>query len=102
VRTYTSQHLDDPALTPEMLAAAHNVSLRRLYQAFADAGLSLEQWIIGQRLEAARAVLVSPSGLRRSIEATARSCGFQSASHFTRRFRQAYGVTPREWQQQYR
>ncbi|WSV42983.1 AraC family transcriptional regulator [Streptomyces sp. NBC_01077] len=24
-------------------------------------------------------------------------CGFTSPSHFTRRFRAAYGVTPREW-----
>jgi AraC-like DNA-binding protein len=102
VRAYASQHLGDRALTPGELAAAHNVSVRRLYKAFADAGLSLEQWIIGQRLEAARAALVSPSGLRRSIEATARSCGFDSPSHFARRFRRAYGTTPREWQQQYR
>ena len=102
VRAYASRHLGDPALSPQVLAAAHNVSVRRLYKAFADAGLSLEQWIIGQRLEAARAALVSPSGLRRSIEATARSCGFDSPSHFARRFRQAYGMTPREWQQQYR
>lgn len=99
VRAYAGRQLGDPAVTPQVLAAAHNVSLRRLYQAFADEGLSLEQWLIGQRLEAARAALVSPSGLHRSIEATARSCGFRSASHFTRRFRQAYGVTPREWQQ---
>jgi AraC-like DNA-binding protein len=99
VRAYVGQHLGDPSLTPETIAAVHNVSLRRLYKAFADAGLSLEQWVIGQRLEAARAALLSPSGLRRSIEATARACGFDSPSHFTRRFRQAYGMTPREWQQ---
>ncbi|RBY86801.1 helix-turn-helix domain-containing protein [Blastococcus sp. TF02A-26] len=102
VRAYASRHLTDPALTPGVLAAAHNVSVRRLYQAFADAGISLEQELIGQRLEAARAALVSPAGLRRSIEAVARACGFDSPSHFSRRFRQAYGLTPREWRQQHR
>ncbi|SEO61864.1 AraC-type DNA-binding protein [Trujillonella endophytica] len=97
VRAYAGRHLGDTALGPGTLAAAHNVSVRRLYQAFADDGTSLEQWLIGQRLEAARAALVSPAGLRRSVQATARAHGFDSPSHFSRRFRQAYGMTPREW-----
>ncbi|MGY1710902.1 helix-turn-helix domain-containing protein [Geodermatophilus sp. SYSU D00758] len=102
LRAYVGRHLADPGLTPEVIASAHNVSVRRLYRAFAEAGLSLEQWVIGQRLEAARSALVSPAGMRRSVEATARSCGFGSPSHFTRRFREAYGLTPREWQRQHR
>ncbi|MFQ1003913.1 helix-turn-helix domain-containing protein [Modestobacter sp. SSW1-42] len=98
VRVYIGQHLTDPALTPATIAAAHNVSLRQLYRLFSDAGLSLEQEVIGQRLELARAQLVSPAGRRRSIAATARACGFSDASHFTRRFRATYALTPREWQ----
>ncbi|WP_299959125.1 helix-turn-helix domain-containing protein [uncultured Modestobacter sp.] len=98
VRTYVGQHLTNPALTPATIAAAHNVSLRQLYRLFSDAGLSLEQEVIGQRLELARAQLVSPAGRRRSIAATARACGFTDASHFARRFRQAFGVSPQEWQ----
>ena len=98
VQTYLAQHLDDIELTPAAIAAIHNVSVRQLYKAFAAAGLSLEQWVIGQRLEAARAQLRSPAGLRRSISATARTCGFQDPSHFTRRFRAAYGLSPRDWQ----
>jgi len=98
VRAFIGQHVSDPELTPEAIAATHNVSVRQLYKACAQAGLSLEQWIITQRLEAARADLASPAGLRRSIAATARACGFPNPSHFTRRFRRAYGVTPREWQ----
>ena len=80
------------------IAAAHDVSLRQLYRMFSDAGLSLEQEVIGQRLELARAQLVSPAGRRRSIAATARACGFTDASHFTRRFRHTYGMAPGEGQ----
>jgi AraC-like DNA-binding protein len=98
VRAHVRQHLSDPALTPRTIADAHNVSVRRLYKACAAAGWSLEQWVIEQRLEDARTRLASPAGLRRSIGATARACGFADPSHFTRRFRQAYGMTPREWQ----
>ncbi len=98
VRVYAAQHLFDPELTPTALARIHNVSVRQLYKAFAEAGLSLEQWILTQRLEAARARLASPTGRRRSIAAIARATGFRDASHFSRRFRAAYGMTPREWQ----
>jgi AraC-like DNA-binding protein len=98
VRVHVAQHLFDPDLTPGAVARAHAVSVRQLYKAFAEAGLSLEQWILVQRLEAARVRLASPAGRRRSIAATARETGFRDASHFARRFRAAYGMTPREWQ----
>jgi len=98
VRAYVLQHLADPALSPQAIAAAHAVSVRQLYKAFAAAGVSLEQWVIGLRLDAARAQLASPGGRRRTIAAVSRSHGFTDPSHFTRRFRAAYGVSPREWQ----
>ncbi|MGY1640070.1 helix-turn-helix domain-containing protein [Geodermatophilus sp. SYSU D00703] len=98
VLAHVRRYLAAPDLTPERIAAAHNVSVRQLYKAFAEAGVSLEQTVITERLERARSLLVSPSGRRRSIAATARSCGFTDPSHFTRRFRAAFGTTPREWQ----
>lgn len=98
VLVYARQHLTDPGLTPERIAREHNVSVRQLYKACAGAGVRLEQWVIEQRLEAARSELAAPSGRRRSIAATARACGFADPSHFARRFRAAYGVTPRDWQ----
>jgi AraC-like DNA-binding protein len=98
VRTYVGLHLRDPDLTPERIARAHNVSVRQLYKACAEAGVSLEQWLIGQRLEAARAELVTAAGRRRPIAVTARLCGFRDPSHFSRRFRAAYGLSPRDWQ----
>ena len=98
VLAYVRQHLTDPWLTPERIAGAHNVSVRQLYKGCAQAGVRLEQWLIEQRLEAARAELAAPSGRRRSIAATARACGFVDPSHFARRFRAAYGMTPRDWQ----
>jgi AraC-like DNA-binding protein len=98
VLAYAGRHLGDPDLTPERIAAAHSVSVRQLYKVCAAAELSLEQWLITQRLEAARARLVSVAGRRRSIAATARACGFRDPSHFARRFRAAYGMSPRDWQ----
>jgi AraC-like DNA-binding protein len=98
ILSYTRRHLTEPDLTPRRIAAAHNVSLRHLYQIFRQADLSLEQWIITQRLEGARADLADPAYRRRTIAAVARSWGFTQPSHFTRRFQAAYGITPRDWQ----
>jgi AraC-like DNA-binding protein len=102
VLAYAREHLTEPDLTPERIARAHNVSLRLLYRACAEAGLSLEQWIIGQRLEEARVVLAAPGGQRRSIASVARACGFVDPSHFARRFRAAFGMSPRDCQHQAR
>ncbi|WP_369253958.1 helix-turn-helix domain-containing protein [Geodermatophilus amargosae] len=98
VRAHVARHLTDPDLTPAAVARAHGVSLRQLYKAFAGAGASFEQEVIGQRLEAARNRLSSPAGRQRPIAAVAHACGFADASHFARRFRGAYGMSPREWQ----
>ena len=98
VRAHVQQHLTDPGLTPAAIAAAHNVSVRQLYRAFERTGSSVEQWVIQRRLAAAREQLASPAGRRRSIAAIARGVGFRDPSHFTRRFKDAYGMTPREWQ----
>jgi len=99
VREYVLARLPDADLSPASIAAAHNVSVRQLYKAFAADGQSLEQWVITERLELARAELASAAGRRRPIAATARACGFPDPSHFARRFRAAFGLTPREWQQ---
>ncbi|WP_206791902.1 helix-turn-helix domain-containing protein [Amycolatopsis sp. MtRt-6] len=97
VRAYVRRHLTDPALRPATIAAAHNVSLRYLYKICAEAGFSLEQWIIGERLAGARADLVRPSSRGHTIAVIARRWGFSDPTHFTRRFRAAYDITPGEW-----
>jgi AraC-like DNA-binding protein len=97
VRAYVRQHLTDPDLRPATIAAAHNVSLRHLYKVCAQAGLSLEQWIIGERLRGARDEMLHPESLRRSISMIALRWGFRDPTHFARRFRAEFGMTPSEW-----
>jgi AraC-like DNA-binding protein len=97
VQAYVRAHLSDPRLTPQMIAAAHHISVRHLYKTFADSGLRLEQWLIALRLEGARHDLATSDGRRRTIAAVAHRWGFANPSHFTHRFRAAYGMTPREW-----
>ncbi|MGW6212370.1 helix-turn-helix domain-containing protein [Streptomyces sp. NPDC055109] len=99
IMAYARQHLTDPDLTPARLAAVHNLSLRSLYLLLHNAGISLEQWIITQRLEGARRDLAAAGKRHRTIAAIARTWGFTDPSYFTRRFRHAYGVLPKDFRQ---
>lgn len=94
IRAYARQNLADPELSPAMVAAAHNISLRQLYKICSGAGLSLEQWIISERLRGARHDLLSPGHRHRPVGAIARAWGFRDPTHFTRRFKARYGETP--------
>jgi AraC-like DNA-binding protein len=97
VQAYVRNHLHEPDLTPDRIAAANGVSVRALYLLFEELGRSLEQSIIEQRLAGARADLAAPRQRYSSVAATARAWGFTNASHFSSRFRAAYGMTPRQW-----
>lgn len=99
ILAYARQHLHDRGLCAERIACAMNISLRHLYTLCRAADISLEQWVIQHRLELARAQLATPTGQVRTVAATAHACGFTDPAHFSRRFRQTYGVTPRQWQE---
>jgi AraC-like DNA-binding protein len=97
VRSYVRQHLAEPDLDAAQVAAACAVSVRQLYRLCAAAQFSLEQWVIQQRLEGARGELSDPGSRDRPIALVARHWGFTDPSHFSRRFRAAFDMTPRDW-----
>ena len=94
ITTYLHRHLTEPDLSPARIARAHNISVRWLYDNWTDE-LSVAQWIIRERLELARRELAGPR--TQSIATVARQCGFTDPAHFSRRFREAFGMSPREW-----
>ncbi|MBB5917330.1 AraC-like DNA-binding protein [Nocardia transvalensis] len=97
IRHYIRRHLSDPDLGPARIADAHHISVRYLYKLCARAGLRLGPWIIGQRLHRVHAELARPENTHRTIATIAYRYGFRDPSHFARRFRAAYGMTPNQW-----
>jgi AraC-like DNA-binding protein len=98
IERWILDHLGEPSLNAEGIAAAHFLSVRQLYYVWAARnGETLAEWIMSQRLERAARALAAPAGHRTAIGAVARRCGFTDPAHFTRRFRERYGVTPRDW-----
>ncbi|TYP88994.1 AraC family transcriptional regulator [Blastococcus xanthinilyticus] len=99
IALYLDAHLADRDLTVERVAAAHAISVRHLYDVWARAGheRTPAQWIGERRLQRARERLRDPDAGRTSIGVVARQSGFPDSSHFSRRFRERFGVSPTEW-----
>jgi AraC-like DNA-binding protein len=98
VTLYVEHHLYDADLTPARVAQEHHISLRQLYNVWSrNNEQAIGQWIIAKRLDAARRDLARPDAKASPIAVVARRCGFVDTAHFARKFRQAYGMSPREW-----
>lgn len=98
IRTFIELHLTDPDLSPESIALAHHISVRYLHKLFQSEGTTVSQLIRLRRLEACRYELGRAPDRRLAVAAVAHRWGFASASHFSRVFRAAYGMSPSEWQ----
>jgi len=96
---YMLDHLADPDLAPAQVAAAIPISERYLFTAFREAGTTPVEWLRRTRLERARAYLaqVGGPGEAMTIQQVANAVGLPRASHFSRLFRERYGVSPREY-----
>ncbi|SHI49859.1 helix-turn-helix domain-containing protein [Streptomyces sp. 3214.6] len=97
VMEYVELHLTDPDLSPEVIARAHHISVRYLHKLFKEEDTTVGRWILRRRLEECRRDLMRNGRGSRTIAAVAGRWGFLSAAHFSRVFRSAYGMSPREW-----
>lgn len=97
VHAFIEARLGDPSLSPATIAAGHHISLRYLHKLFEAEGSTVAGWIRTRRLERCRTVLLDPDSARRPVAAIATAHGFTSASHFSRVFRDQYGLPPAEF-----
>jgi AraC-like DNA-binding protein len=96
ILAWIRQHLGDPDLTPARIAAVHQISVRHLYNVWPSDRPAVAAWIIDERLAAAHAELAQ-CGPHGGVTAIAHRWGFTDGAHFSRRFRSAYGISPRAW-----
>lgn len=97
IQQWLDRHLGEPELSPERIAGAHHISVRYLHRLFETEGTSVSRWVKEHRLEGCRRELADPSLVRLSVAAIAARWGMLDAAVFSRAFRAAYGLSPREY-----
>lgn len=94
IKTYIQNNLSNPDLDMEDVARRHSVSVRTLHRLFAAEGTSANRWLWLQRLAASHKAL--SEGRMRQVSEAALTYGFNDLSHFSRTFKQVYGISPSE------
>jgi AraC-like DNA-binding protein len=97
IRAHIDANLSDFGLDAASVAAAHHISTSYLQKLFASESLSVAAFIRERRLDQCRRDLVDPAKAHRSAASIAVRWGFHDPSHFSRLFRNAYGMTPGDW-----
>jgi AraC-like DNA-binding protein len=90
-------HLADPELSPAAVAARHHISVRYLHRLLHRESIRFGEWVRRSRLEGTRRDLINVGLAGTPVAAVARRWGFTDAAHFSKTFRAAYGMSPREW-----
>jgi AraC-like DNA-binding protein len=96
ILAYVQEHLRDPDLSVRTIATAVRLSPDRIGKLFAEEPQPLSRQIWQMRLNACRRELIDPQQAGRSVSDIAFSWGFNDASHFSRSFRRAHGMSPSE------
>jgi len=87
----------DPEFTIERLAETLQVSRRSLYNALQSQGQTPYKIIQQYRLEASSRALGDDAQSHKSVTDIAWESGFADPTHFSRLFRQRFGMTPTEY-----
>jgi AraC-like DNA-binding protein len=90
------RRLGDPDLSPASVAHEMQISVRTLHAIFQRSEDSFSAYVRKQRLKRCAADLQNIAD-RRSISEIAWRWGFNESAHFSRVFRDTYGVSPREF-----
>jgi AraC-like DNA-binding protein len=87
----------DASLSIDEIARRQGVTPRYVQILFEEQGTTFGEFVNERRLDVARSLLRSPRYAEWSIAGIAFEAGFNDISHFNRRFRRRFGVTPSEF-----
>ena len=99
VRQAMDRHLADPDYTPARAADALGISERYLHRVFEGSGESFAQSLRERRLLQSRLDLSSPAEAHQTVSEIGFRNGFADAAHFSRIFRERFGLSPRSLRQ---
>lgn len=94
---FLGTHISDCEFSSARLAKLCGVSLRRLQHAFHAAGTTISTQIWDSRIELAASLLTTQENSSESIASIACAAGFNDFSHFSRRFKERFDLSPRDY-----
>ncbi|MYR63741.1 helix-turn-helix domain-containing protein [Streptomyces sp. SID625] len=97
VEAFVQRNLHDPELSPRVIADALHLSVGYLHRLFSDRETTVAAWVRQLRLERARRDLRDADLRDVPVHQIAERWGFKDHSTFTRSFRAAYGMPPRDY-----
>lgn len=97
VRAAIEARLANPDLDAASIACAAGVSVRYANAVLAEQDTSIMRLIQARRLARCRSALEDPIQAHRMISEIAYGWGFSDMTHFGRRFKKAYGMSPSEF-----
>ncbi len=99
ITTYIMQHISCPNLSVNEIAKNYYLSLSYLSRLFKKTmGISINQYIIGQRMELAARLLETGQN---SVSNIALEVGYNNYPHFTSTFKKHFGVTPSQYRENF-
>jgi len=97
VHAVINQHLADPHLGIELIAAQVQLSPAHIHRLFETEPATVAATIRLRRLQACQHDLADPNLVHRTVSEIAYSWGFNQAAHFSRLFKQTFGMSPGAW-----
>lgn len=94
ITTYINEHLHDPDLDIQQIAAENFISIRYLHSTFSDSGWTVAAWIRNRRLTHCANDLVSPALSTVPVSVIAYRNGFRNQAYFSQIFKEWAGQTP--------
>jgi len=100
IRNHVKAHLRDPGLSVESVALEAGLSTRYVHRLFATEAIPLMKWVWMERLDHCCRDLGLNSLRNRSVSEIAFYWGFNNPAHFSRAFRNRFGLSPTDYRQQ--
>lgn len=99
-KEYIHANLRNSLLSPASIAHANNMSLRYLHWLFSSSDETVTEYIIRRRLKHCMRDLSNPKMRQRKIADVAIYWGFRDVTHFSKRFKQEFGLSPNNYRLQ--
>ena len=97
IKNYIECYITDETLSPTTIAAAFEISTRYAHKLFEHDGCSIGEWILSRRLDRSADDVLGGS---EPITDIAFKWGFKDLGHYSRTFRQRFGMPPSSYRKQ--